>query len=296
MSNLTFQSSELLTPPGTLKAWQGPDALKFRSCVAAEFDNLVITAGAVQDLRSPLLCDESVLEQHGKDRRIRRYSTESTSSYRKRLAKWRQIWGSAGRAWGILRQLRIFLSPFGRPRLRYVSTSGDSAQSQWFTLAPGDGTRDYFELGGTDPEFTRHVATPANWVWDDNPLQYSRYWILIYTAGMTGLVAPSVWDESGTWNDPAGTTFWDGYFTAEQMSDIAQLCIDWHAPQSFLAGVFLVHANNIFNPFADPALNPDGSTSLPVGNYAVTVDPVTGKPTRQSGVTYSMVRTFDGSL
>lgn len=287
MTDLTFQRPDLLTPPGTLKAWQGEQALAFRSCVAAEFDNLAITAELVGKARSPLLCDATVLPYHARDRKIPPYSTESEASWRKRLSKWRQIWGSAGRAWGILRQLRIFLAPFGRPLLRYVSTSGDGAESQWFSLAPGDGTNDYFELGGLDPEFTRHVATPANWVWDAGATagEWSRFWILIYTSGLTGLIEPSVWDASGTWDDPAGETYWDGYFSDEQVADMARLCSDWASPTSFLAGLFLVHDDAAFDPTGSGALYPDGDWNL-------LVDPVTGATTRRDGVTYSIDRTF----
>jgi hypothetical protein len=86
MSELDFLAPELLTPPGTLKAWQGPNATTFRECVASGFNDVAISAELVGRARSPLLCDATVLPYHGRDRRIRQYSTESESSYRKRLA------------------------------------------------------------------------------------------------------------------------------------------------------------------------------------------------------------------
>jgi hypothetical protein len=284
--SLTFQRDELIVPPGTLKAWQGPEALKFRSVVANEFDNLAITAELVGDARSPLKCDPTVLPYHARDRKISRYATETESSWRKRLSKWRQIWGSAGRAWGILRQLRIMLAPYGRPMLRYVSTSGSGTHSQWFTLVPGDGRNDYFELGGLDPEFSRDLQSPGNWIWDAGATGglWSRYWVLIYTSGITAPYGSSTWDVSGTWDDPAESTYWDGYFSAAQMADFAQMCIDWGAAHSKLAGLFLVHD--------DMAFDPSGSGSgYPNGNWNLLVDPTTGAPTRREGVTYSIVRT-----
>jgi len=279
MTELTFQREDLLVPPGTLKAWQGPNAVAFRSCVAAEFDNIAISAELVGKARSPLLCDASVLPYHGRDRKIRQYTTETELSYRRRLSKWRQIWASAGRAWGILRQLRIFLAPYGRPLLRYVSTSGDAGESQWFDLAPGDGINDYFELGGRDPEFSRHLQTPANWVWDPEATsgftgQWSRFWILIYTDGLTNPIAPAEWDGDAEWD---GGAYWDGYMPADFLSDAAQLCIDWAAAHSYLAGLFLVHDPTAFDPTGSGAGYPDGTWNL--------------WSNRRAGVTYSVVRT-----
>lgn len=274
MTDLTYQAESLLVPPGTLKAWQGDQAVAFRSCIAAEFDNLAITTEKVAEARSPLLCDPTVLPYHGRDRRVRRYSTESELSYRRRLAKWRQIWGSAGRAWGILRQLRIFLAAYGRPRLRIVSTDGDGSRSQWCTLDPGDGTRDYFELGGLDPEFSRHVEAPGNWNWDGDFYRWSRYWVLIYTDEMTGVSPPEDWDGGiAEWD---GSATWDGYLPAAVMADIVSLCQDWDAAQSMLAGVFQVHEPGIFDPTGSGAGFPDGTWYL--------------HKNRIEGVSYSFVK------
>jgi hypothetical protein len=273
MSELDFLAPELLTPPGTLKAWQGPNATTFRECVASAFNDVAISAELVGRARSPLLCDATVLPYHGRDRRISRYSTESESSYRKRLAKWRQIWGSAGRAWGILRQLRIFLAPFGRPMIRYVSTTGSGGYSQWFTLAPGDGTVDYFEIGGLDPEFSRVLTTPGNWIWDATTGKWSRFWILIYTSGLTSGRADF---DGGDGEDYDNGEVYDGYFSAAEMTDIAQLCIDWSAAHSKLAGLFLVHDDTIFDPTGSGAGYPDGTWNLWAN--------------RRTGVTYSIDR------
>lgn len=277
MTDLTYQREELLVPPGTLRAWQGEQATTFRSVIANEFDNLAITTELVGKARNPLTCDATVLPYHGRDRRIRRYLTETEISYRLRLAKWRQIWGSAGRAWGILRQLRVYLSPFGRPQIRYVSTTGDGAESQWFTLAPGDGGNDYFQLGGTDPEFSRYLNILGNWKWDADASagQYSRFWILIYTSGLATDVPQSTWDVDGEWDGPG--TYWDGTFTDAQVSDMAQLCIDWSAAHGYLGGLFLVHDDTAFDPTGSGAGYPDGTWDL--------------NANRRAGVTYSVVRT-----
>jgi hypothetical protein len=268
MTDLTFQREDLLVPPGTLRAWQGDQAVAFRECIAAEFDNLAISAELVGKARSPLLCDATVLPYHGRDRKIRRYVTETETSYRIRLSKWRQIWASAGRAWGILRQLRIFLAPYGRPLLRYVSTTGDGAESQWLSLAPGDGANDYFEIGGLDPEFSRHLSIVGNWKWDAaaSAGQYSRFWILIYTDGITSPSAETgTWDGTGEWD---GTTVWDSALLSTQITDVVSLCSEWKAAHSQLNGVLLVPDESIFDPTGTPStVAPWGYSTFPDSNY-----------------------------
>lgn len=281
MSSTIFQ--QLVDLPGTLRGWLGTQALAFRTCIAAAFDLAADHAKAVQKARSPLLCDSTVLPYHGRDRKIRRYTNEVEDSYRERLAKWHQIWASAGRAWGILRQLRILLRPYGRPRIRYVSTTGDGAESQWFTLEPGNGARDYFEIGGLDPEFSRHLATPGNWLWDAGATtgKFSRFWILIYTSGFTSTTATTEWDGTGEWD--GGADYWDGYLTSGQVQDIVDLCNDWKAAHSQLEGVFLVHDDTVFDPTGSGAGYPDGT-------WDDMIDPSTGAFNRAENVTYSYER------
>jgi hypothetical protein len=266
MSTLTFQAEPLIVPPGTLKVWQGPQARNFRSALAAEFDNVAVTAELTGDARSPLLCDATVLPRHGHDRKIRQYSTESETSYRKRLAKWRQIWASAGRAWGILRQLRIFLEPYGRPLIRYVSTSGDNAQTQWFELQPGTGDDDYFEIDGVDADFSRELVTPANWIWDASTGKWSRFWVIIYLAsGANPAVIPGEWDGTSEWD---GTNVWDCPLSAAEVADIVALINDWKAANSMLYGVFFAPSSLVFSPFAVAStVAPWGYSTMPDGNY-----------------------------
>lgn len=266
MSALTFQAEQYINPPGTLKVWQGPQARAFKSAIAAEFDNVAITAEMTGDARSPLLCDSTVLARHGHDRRIRRYATESEASYRKRLAKWRQIWASAGRAWGILRQLRIFLAPYGRPLIRYVSTSGDNAETQWFELAPGTGDDDYFEIDGIDADLSRELVTPANWIWDASLGKWSRFWVIIYLAsGANPAVVPGEWDGTSVWD---GTNVWDSPLSAAEIADIVQLCKDWQAANSMLYGVIFAASSAVFSPLDTAStILPWGYSTMPNANY-----------------------------
>jgi hypothetical protein len=192
------------------------------------------------------------------------------------LAKWKQIWQSAGRAWGILRQLRILLLPYGRPTIKHVVSSGDGTFAQWSQLAPGDGTRDYFEVGGLDPEYSSTVTTPSNWLWDPAATtgSWSRFWILIYTSGLTGDTPTIDWDGDGEWD--SGFDYWDGSFTSDQVADMVSLCNDWKAAHSQLQGLFLVHDDAAFDAAGSGAGYPDGTWNLDYN--------------RRSGVTYAYER------
>lgn len=274
MSAFSFLRSSLLNPAGLMKPWMRGQGQTFREVISGELNDLATAARQVADSRNVAICDATVLPAHAIDRRIRRYTTESEASWRKRLAAWLPIHQSAGGAWCILRQLRIFLLSKGRPRLAFVSTTGDGNVSNWFTLAPGDPENDYFEADGIDSEFTNHQESPANWNWDGDFAQWSRFWILIYTSGLTSPTATSLYDDVAEWD--SGSDYWDGYFTSAEIADMVQLARDWKAAGSDIAGLFLVHDDSIFDPTGSGAGYPDGTWNLDYN--------------RRGGVTYSYER------
>lgn len=273
MSAFSFQS--LIDLPGTLKQWLDTNGLRFRSAIAAAFDAAYLTANLASDARSPLKCDATVLPYHAADRKIRRYTNELEITWRRRLAKWKQIHRSKGKAYGILRALRLLLLPYGRPELIYVHTTGDGGMTEWFTLAPGDDDNDYFITGQLDPEFTRHLEKPGNWIWDPQATtgQWSRYWILIRTTGLTD-VSSIQWDVSGQWDD--GVSKWDKGLPSEIIADCLECCKDMQAANSACFGIFQVHDDSIFIPTGSGAGYPSGDWQFQINRVA--------------GVTYSYVR------
>lgn len=282
MSRFTFKTPGLLNPSGLMKPWAGGDGQTFREVIAGELDNVAIAAELVADARNPMKCDSTILPYHAADRRIPKFSTTDEMVWRIMLTKFRQIHARAGHPWCLLRLLRIFLQRFGRPLLRYVSTSGDGGISQWHTLAPGDGLNDYFELGQLDPEFTTHTEKPGNWIWDTNATNghWSRFWILIYTSGMTDALATTKWDGAGEWD--GGSDYWDGFIASTEILEMVTMLKFFKAANSRLQGLFLVHD--------DTAFDPTGSGSgYPGGNWDLIVDPSTGAPIRREGVTYSYI-------
>jgi hypothetical protein len=170
--------------------------------------------------------------------------------------------------------LRILLEPYGRPRLRFVSTTGNGAISNWFTLEPGDPGNDYFDSDGIDPDFTNSQKAPANWNWDNNLAQWSRFWILIYTSELTSFTPVSSYDDSAQYDN--STDFWDGYFTSAHVADMVQLSRDWKAAGSDIAGLFLVHDDTAFDPTGSGAGYPNGTWNLDYN--------------RRGGVTYAYTR------
>lgn len=277
MSDATFLRNDLLNPPGLMKPWQGTNGTAFREVIAQEFDNVLIAAEQTQDARNVLKCDPTVLPYHAKDRKIPRFSTVDESVWRTMLSKWKQIHAMAGHPWCLLRLVRIFLRRYGRPLLRYVSTAGDGSVSQWHTLAPGDGTNDYFLLDRLDPEFTTHTETPANWLWDANASNghWSRFWILIYTSSMTETIATTEWDGAGEWD--GGSDYWDGVLTSTEITEMVTMLNTFKASNSQLQGLFLVHDDSIFDPTGSGAGFPDGTWNLWANRL-------------HTGVTYSYVR------
>jgi hypothetical protein len=282
MSVFSFQQT--LTLPGTLKQWMGRQGMVYRSAIAGAFDALALTAELTGDARSPLKCDASVLPYHAADRRIKRFSNETEASHRIALSKWKQIHRAQGKAYGILRRLRILLQPYGRPMLRYVHTSGAGQMTEWFTLAPGDDQNDYFVFDGIDPEFSRVLTKPGNWLWDPQATagQWSRYWVLIYTSGLTSGTDGSIeWDVSGEWDD--GVSHWDFGLSSDIISDCLECCKDMQAANSSCFGIFQVHDDTAFDPTGSGAGYPDGTWQDIIDSSGALI--------RRTGVTYSYVRT-----
>jgi hypothetical protein len=265
MTDASFLRDEIMNPPGLMKPWMGEDGTTFREVIAGEFDNAIIAAELTGDARSPLKCDATVLPYHARDRGIRRYITESETSWRTRLAKWKQIWQSAGRAWGLLRQLRILLLPYGRPLLRHVVTAGDGSISQWHTLEPGDGLNDYFEVGGLDPEFSSHRESPGNFIWDANATagHWSRFWIIIQMDGITDPdISAGEWDGASLWD---GTNVWDGGLSNPVNQDIVSMMTEWKAAHAQFQGLLYVPDDTVLSPSGT-------SVTVPPWNYTTYPD------------------------
>jgi hypothetical protein len=236
------------------------DALAERSflgrCAA-----LVTSGGAKTPDGFVLQCEPDVLPWHANDRQIPIVPGESIASQRNALAHWHQLHAKRGTHRGELERIQsYFLGADGLgplPRIRIVHQDGAGAAAMWHTIS-----------GFSDPDgagiYSIHRELPSNFNFDGQTAKKSRYWGIVYRAGIPILNAQAIdWDDGSLWD---GGGIWDG-ITATVANDIVSLFLSWKSAHSELAGVILTSDLTSFNPFALSTVLPDGSTSLPVGNW-----------------------------
>lgn len=243
---------------------QGPHAGAFLEAVGLTLDNNLQTLVTALRQAYPLRAFPESLAVIGADRGLRRYPNEATESYRLRLAQWRQILSNAGSPKGAMLNLQPYFLPGAAPRIRIVYQAGDGSSATWHTLQP-NGTYEVYR------------KVPSNWSWDASPALWARYWVIIYA---TGVGSDAVEYDDGVTEYDDGTAVFDGHLNASQIADVVALIKEFKAPYSQLQGVFLASDPTSFDPTSSPVTLPDGSTSLPAGNWFVESDPVTGFPTR----------------
>lgn len=246
--------------PGFL---QGPRAGAFLEALGVTLDDGLETLLAGLRQAYPFSAWEEYLTVIGADRGIRRYPGEPADSYRTRLAQWRQIKRHAGSHYGEMINIQPIFLPGALPRLRIVHQDGNAASATWHTLNP-DGTYEYFR------------AIPSNWNWDDIPAWWSRFWLIIDVSGLP--TNGALWDDGTTWDD--GATVWDGYLNSTIRDNLIAMINDTKAAHSVLWGIILATDPASFDPASVAVTDPDGFTTLPAGNWASAIDPVTGLPSR----------------
>ncbi len=215
--------------------------------------------------RYPLACEETSLSVVGGDVGIVRRGTETTESYRKRCAQWRQIKKHSGSHYGQMINLQPFFLPGTLPRIRIVHQMGDGSRCTWHTLNP-DGT---YEV---------HRAIPSNWNWDDVPAKWSRFWVIIDVSGLD--YNGAAWGDGTTWTD--GSTVWGGYLSSDQRADIIAIINESKAVHTILWGLVFATDPDSFDPTSTAVTDVNGATSLPVGNWGSAIDPATGHASRLS--------------
>lgn len=227
-----------------------------------------------------LQCEEDVLATHARDREIPIFPSEPVPSQRIILSRWRQLHARRGTHRGELERIQpYFLGADGLgvlPRARIVHQDGSGAGAMWHTIA---GSAD---AGGAGV-YSIKRTTPSNWNFDGLTASWSRWWCIIYTTGIPLLTdGVTYWNDGHVWN---GGQVWDGV-TAPIISDLVGLVLSWQSAHSQCAGIILASDPASFDPTATAATLPDGSTTLPTGNWGRLVDPVTGLPTRLQTATW----------
>jgi hypothetical protein len=249
---------------GIVPWWlQGPNAGAFLESIGLTLD--LANSTLLDGLRGaqPLKCFLDALPYIGADRGLRRYPTEPSQSYRRRLAQWRQIKKHYGSHYGEMINLQPYFLPGRLPLMRIVHQAGDGSTAVWHTLTPNG-------------NYLVHHATPSNWNWDGVPAKASRFWLIIYVSSVGSDAA--AYDDGTTWDD--GSTVWDGHLTSAQVDDIVEIVNEAKAAHSMLWGVILATTGASFLPTATATTDANGATSLPVGNWGSAIDATTGEPSR----------------
>lgn len=209
----------------------------------------------------PLVCVEDALPYLQADRGIRRYPTEPAESIRMRLAQWRQIKRHAGSHYGQMLNLRPFFLPGAMPTIYCVHQAGDGSSATWHKMDP-NGVYSY----------TR--ATPSNFDFDGVPAKWSREFWFIDVSG-TRLDGGATQYNDGSVFD--GGQVYDGV-AAASVVDMKAILDESKAAHTIIWTVALT--TTTIDPTATAVTLPDGSTSLPTGNWGLYVDPATNLPTR----------------
>lgn len=240
----------------------------FLEAVGATLDGGIEQLTQGLRLSQPLRSDSSAQPYQSQDRVIRIYPTEPDESKRYRLSQFWQLRRQFGTHHGEMNNIRPMFLP-ATPVTRIVHQAGDGSSATWHTL----------DAAGT---YSVHRQTPSNWDWDGVASKWSRFWVIVYTDQL-GLPTPPDWDGGELWD---GGAIWDGGLTFEQISDIVSGIKEAKSAHSVLWGLILASDPNSFDPTRVAVTYPDGSTSLPVGNWGYVIDNSTGQPTREPSASY----------
>jgi hypothetical protein len=222
-------------------------------------------------------CDLEALPWHARDRGIRLYDTEPVLSRRVRLSQWRQLKKRRGSHLGQLNNVQPFwyaTETSTLPVMRIVHQSNEVTPSAtWHTLS-------------AKGAYSVHQEAPSNWDYDGQPTKRSRYWAIIHLPPGYGSRSSAVYDGSDPYD---GSALYDG-ITTMAIRDLVDAFKEAKAAHSRLAALIVTTlqptdaipggVGKPFDPFGVAEVLPDGSTSLPTGNWGSAVDPVTNLPTR----------------
>ena len=207
------------------------------SFIGIPLDVIADAATQALEARFPERCPEDALPYHGRDRGIIRGPLEPSLSYRSRLILWLEAWRGAGVGKALLDQVAGYLSP-NATRLRIWTQVGVVYTRE------ADGT---FSI-------TRAVNP---WNWDQRPELWSRFWLLIYSAGGVPWTHLGTFADRVAWPDGATATFASTATQAEAQS-IAGSVDQWKPAAALCQQILVVFDAAKFNP-AIASDMPDGT-------------------------------------
>lgn len=201
----TFRDTLRLISPPWLRTGNNE---KFGYALGVVCDSFADAAVAGIKLRFPGLYSDESLPQIGRERRIRRGRTESTTTYAVRLRRWLTDHRRRGGPYAMLAQLYAHYAPDTFPiELIYVS-----------------GRRYSMDVDGNV------VRDTTSWTFDADTAHWAR-WLLVFSW-------PDPIDDTGTWDADAAdwdddVTVWDSNLTPQEVEDIRLIPREWNAAHAF---------------------------------------------------------------
>lgn len=235
---------------------------RFMQAFAIVYDNAITALQQGVALSHPLRCDPSAFPTLSVDRGIRLYPSEPEASKRIRLSTWLQFHRTRGTHIGELLHSQPYFLP-DRPVMRIVHQDGAGASATWWSIA-------------ADGSLSEHKAVPSNWNYDGQTAKFSRFWVILYVPASIFNLAH--YDDGGVYD---GGEVYDGMLT-QVAQDLVNLILESKAAHSRLAGYILATDPASFDPTATAVTSPDGSTSLPIGNWGQPFSSPALTPTRPS--------------
>ena len=220
--------------------------------IALHFDVLIdLTLQAVR-LRFPSQAGPDALPFLGQERGIIRGRAESDASYIGRLLRWLTSRARKGSPYALAEQIQGYLAGWWC-MVRVFSNNGACATKA------ADGTESFSFSG----------APGSTWDWDGDTVDWSRFWVVVYsdsgpwTLDSAWGVGPETWGDGGTWGSDATQS--DG-----QMLQYLCSSQGWGAPHAVCQQIIISFDAAQFTPFwADLPDGTWGSWYKIVGGVAV---------------------------
>jgi hypothetical protein len=187
----------------------------------------------------PQVGPPSSLGYIGNDREIERPPGQSEAGYALQLREAFDTWRSAGAAWRMLTQMRLFFTPANGPGMRAVA-EGRGGIAIWHNINPVTGV------------VTRYEQTD-NWNWKDLPDEHPlrQGWVVV---DCVGYWTPDHWGDAGDWGDGG---VWGSDMTEAEVQAFNGIMAKWK-PQGTWAQIILIFDSSLFE-LTDPlAANVDG--------------------------------------
>jgi hypothetical protein len=181
------------------------------------------------------------LQALGRDRRVIRGLNETDQAYALRLLAWLDDRKTAGNPYALMQKIAEYLGTSSGFVIKTVDVAGN-----WYVRA-ADGTRTAY-------------LKQANWHWDDESAQWSRFWVVLHPNGFWAETPFNWGDTSGPgWGKDDGHTI-GSTATYDEVQTIRAIVADWKPAGTKCINIVVALDPDSFDPTA-----PVDSTGMPDG-------------------------------